>query len=215
MPGKEPAPRAIQKIIKTVQKKNIPAIFTLPQLSQRPSRIVAEATGIKVFTLDRDFPALSIELVMTGLRQRWPGHIKASDHQQALIALKRVDADHLARRTLACLSGGESQRVYLARSLVRNPRLVMLAEPASGIDAVGEADLYRLLESYQLETRATIMMITHDWHVARHHASHVLVLHRRKIGFGPPELALSEKCLRRAFGHIGHTQNMQFLKSDA
>lgn len=180
--------------------------------SQVPPAWIGYVPQIK--TLDRTFPALSVELVISGLKQRWPGRIRADERSQALLALERVNATHLANRPLARLSGGELQRVYLARSLVRSPRLVMLDEPAAGIDAVGEADMYRLLESYQQDNKATVLMITHDWHVAKHHASHVLVLNRHKIGFGPPERALSEECLRRAFGHIGHTHNMNFLKSD-
>lgn len=186
-------------------------IFQKPS-SQVPPTWIGYVPQIK--TLDRTFPALSIELVISGLRQRWPGRIRSSERNQALMTLDRVNAAHLANRPLARLSGGELQRVYLARSLVRSPRLVMLDEPATGIDAVGEADMYRLLESYQQDNNATVLMITHDWHVAKHHASHVLVLNRRKIGFGPPERALSEECLRRAFGHVGHTHNMKFLKSD-
>jgi zinc transport system ATP-binding protein len=104
---------------------------------------------------------------------------------------------------LGRLSGGQLQRVYLARALVRRPRLLLLDEPATGVDRLGEVDLYRHLEAYQEETGATILMITHDWEAA-HHASHVLVLNRRVIGFGPPERALSEECLRQAFGHLGH-----------
>ena len=92
----------------------------------------------------------------------------------------------------------------LARSIVRNPKLVVLDEPATGIDAIGEADLYNLLEAYQEKSKASIMMITHDWHVANHHSDFVLLLNRKQISFGHPKEALSENNLRIAFGHIGH-----------
>jgi zinc transport system ATP-binding protein len=51
-------------------------------------------------------------------------------------------------------------------------------------------------------------MVTHDWNAAAHHASHVLVLDRRQVGFGPPAEALSEATLREAFGHVGHAHAM-------
>jgi len=157
----------------------------------------------QIKTFDRSFPALALELVVSGLRRAWPFRVGEEERERALEALGRVGALALAHRPLGRLSGGELQRVYLARALVRRPRLLLLDEPATGVDRLGEVDLYRHLEAYQEETGATLLMVTHDWNAA-HHASHVLVLNRRVIGFGPPGLALSEECLRRAFGHLGH-----------
>lgn len=84
----------------------------------------------------------------------------------------------------------------------------MLDEPAAGIDAAGADDLYELLEEYQSTHDATIFMVTHDWNVAYHHASHALILNRRQITFGPSHEVLSEENLRRAFGHVGHAHAM-------
>ncbi len=161
-------------------------------------------------TLDRSFPALAIELVASGLRRRWPFRLGAGERKAALSALRRVRGEDLAYRRLSRLSGGELQRVYLARAFVRSPRMLLLDEPATGMDVLGEADMYRMLEQYQRERGATVLMITHDWEAARHHATHVLVLNRRIIGFGPPERALTDECLRRAFGHVGHPHELSF-----
>ena len=161
-------------------------------------------------TLDRSFPALSIELVASGLRRRWPFRLTAREREAARSALRRVRGEDLAHRRLSRLSGGELQRVYLARAFVRGPRMLLLDEPATGMDVLGEADMYRMLEQYQRDHGATVLMITHDWEAARHHATHVLVLNRRVIGFGPPERALSDECLRRAFGHVGHPHELSF-----
>jgi len=119
-----------------------------------------------------------------------------------------VDAEDLAERALSRLSGGELQRVYLARSLIRIPRVVILDEPATGIDVVGSTDLYELLDDYQETHQATVLLVTHDWNAAYHHATHVLLLDGRQVGYGPPETALKEECLREAFGHIGHAHAM-------
>jgi len=168
----------------------------------------------QVKTMDRSFPALSIELVLTGINGRWPWRFQKNEYQKSLQAMERVGAEHLAQRRLSRLSGGELQRVCLARSIVREPKLVMLDEPATGIDVVGEADLYRLLEVYQKETSATIMMVTHDWHAATHHADQVLLLNNKQIGFGKPGKVLTEDNLRLAFGHIGHKHALKFLVND-
>lgn len=162
----------------------------------------------QIKTMDRNFPALAIELVTSGLTRRWPWSVKGNEREKSLEALAMVKSENLAERTLSELSGGELQRVCLARSIVRSPKLVVLDEPATGIDAIGEADLYNLLEAYQEKAKATILMITHDWHVAHHHSDYVLLLNRKQVSFGIPKEALSENNLRIAFGHIGHEHGL-------
>ena len=180
-----------------------------------PQEVPPEYIGYvpQVKTMDRSFPALSIELVQTGLNSRWPWRLSEDNKHKALDALARVGASHLAFRPLAKLSGGELQRICLARSIVRHPRLVMLDEPATGIDFIGEADLYRQLEVYQKETSAIVLMITHDWHAATNHANQVLLLNRKQIAFGTPRQVLTEENLRIAFGHIGHEHGLKFLEN--
>ncbi len=155
-------------------------------------------------TFDRSFPATALELVVSGLRRAWPARIAAREREAACEALDRVGAGRLTDRPLARLSGGELQRAYLARALVRRPELVVLDEPATGVDFLAEHDLNRLLDGYRDETRATVVMVTHDLAAARHHASDVLVINRTVVGYGPPERALSDHCLERAYGHVGH-----------
>lgn len=182
-------------------------------LGRPPREVSADVIGYvpQMKTMDRSFPALAIELVLTGITRRWPWRLRSTEQSRALAALEQVGASHLAQRPLGRLSGGELQRVCLARSIVRQPRLVILDEPATGIDRVGEADMYRMLEAYQKNNGATLIMITHDWHAATHHADQVLLLNRRQISFGPPAEALSEDNLRLAYGHIGHAHQLKFL----
>lgn len=173
---------------------------------ENPHKVDANLVGYvpQLKTMDRKFPALALELVLTGINRSWPWQSRLRDRKKALEALELVGAAHLAKRPLGKLSGGELQRVCLARSFVRQPKIVLLDEPTTGIDAIGERDLYNLLESYQSETGATFVMITHDWHAAMNHADHVLLLNSKQVSFGPPAAALSEDMLRSAFGHVGH-----------
>lgn len=159
-------------------------------------------------TFDRTFPATVLELVVSGLRRSWPAYLKAAERDAARAALAGVGAAKLAGRPLAKLSGGELQRAFLARALVRRPVLVLLDEPATGVDFLAEHDLYDLLERYQQETDATVAMITHDLTAARYHSSRVAVLNRRLHGFGAPEEVLCEGCLKEAFGHHGHAHGI-------
>lgn len=187
-----------------------PSSGSVQVLGARPSAVEAGAVGYvpQVKTLERRFPAIALELVISGARGAWPAKCRKEETRRATDVLDRVGAGHLAQRQLSTLSGGELQRVYLARSLIRRPSLVMLDEPAAGVDLAGTADLYDLLELYQQEHGATIMMVTHDWNVAFHHASHALILNRQQVCFGPSKTVLTEENLRKAFGHVGHAHEM-------
>lgn len=177
---------------------------------RRPSAVEPALVGYvpQVKRLDQTFPARALDLVLTAVRQRWPFWPGRADRTRALQALRRVGAESLADRALDALSGGELQRVYLARTLVRTPHLILLDEPATGIDVAGAADLYDVLEADQAERDTTILMVTHDWNAAYHHATHVLLLDGRQVGFGRPETVLTDASLRDAFGHTGHAHAM-------
>ncbi len=155
-------------------------------------------------TFDRHYPALAIEVVATGLHRSWAWRLTVEDRALCMAALERVDVGAIAERPVGELSGGQLQRVYLARALIRKPSLILLDEPATGVDYVGQADFYALLHDVQKELGTTLVMVTHDLEVASHHASEVLLLNRKQIAFGTPTSVLSQSMLGEAFGHIGH-----------
>jgi zinc transport system ATP-binding protein len=159
-------------------------------------------------TLNREFPATTCDLVASGLHRRWPGRMSKKDHDLVNDLLSHVGADHLCHKQLGHLSGGEIQRVYLARAIVRRPRLLLLDEPATGIDHVGEDDMYSILDEYHSKVDVTILMVTHDWMAAQHHATKALLINRKMISFGPPDESLTDDNLRTAFGHLGHHHMM-------
>jgi len=189
-----------------------PTEGTVEVMGEIPTRVSPALVGYvpQVKTLDRTFPARAEEVVVTGVRRRWPMLRSAADRELARDSLKRVGAEHLIDRPVGHLSGGELQRVYLARAIARRPRLILLDEPATGMDAAGESDMYCLLEEYRRSEGCDVMMITHDWGAARYHASHVMVLNRRVAGFGEPKGTLDDETLRAAFGHIGHDHGMAY-----
>ncbi len=197
-------------LLKVLLGLEAPAAGTVRVLGQLPRAVAAGAVGYvpQIKTFDRSFPAVAVELVLSALHQRWPFGVGDDERMQAVQALDQVGARHLADRALGELSGGELQRVYLARSIIQEPALLLLDEPATGVDRAGAHDLYDLLDAYQERTNATVLMVTHDWNVAYHHASDVLLLDRDQVSYGPPKEALSEDHLREAFGHVGHAHTM-------
>ncbi|MBI5325670.1 MAG: metal ABC transporter ATP-binding protein [Ignavibacteriae bacterium] len=164
----------------------------------------------QIKTLDRTFPALPIELVSTGLNAKWPAAIGKDDNKIIMDSLERVGAGNLARRPLNKLSGGELQRIYLARALIRKPKILVLDEPATGIDWIGEKDIHKIIDEYKTDFNATIIMVTHDWESAYHHADFVLLLNKVAVCFDKPEKAFTEDYLSQTFGHVGHKHEMLF-----
>ncbi len=203
--GKSTLLRAMLGLIK-------PTDGLLRVLGDDPSLMRPMALGYvpQVKTLDRTFPGLGIELVVAGMRSSWPARIKPAERERAMKILEGVAAAHLADRPIGKLSGGELQRLYLARALAHEPRVILLDEPATGMDVPSESDMYHVLDEKQKAEAITVVMITHDWGAAMHHATRAMVMNRRVIGFGSPEEALSEENLREAFGHRGHAHAMRF-----
>ena len=111
---------------------------------------------------------------------------------------------HLENRPLGALSGGELQRVMLAGALSQEPELLILDEPASGIDFKGGEVCCELLERFRKAFGFTQLMVTHDLNTVMAHATHVICLNRTLIAEGEPHAVLSDKVLAKAFGpHVG------------
>jgi zinc transport system ATP-binding protein len=153
------------------------------------------------FEFDRGMPLTVIEVLLMG-RQRRPlffGRDKRFGSEVAEI-LDAVGAAHLADRQLGALSVGEQQRVLLALSLQRGPDLLLLDEPAAGVDYRGEQLLCGLLDTLRERLGFTQVMVSHDLGIVTAHADHVICLNRRLIGEGPPDEILTPDVLEATFG---------------
>lgn len=111
---------------------------------------------------DKDFPISALELVLTGLlyRLKWWGGFGQEDKAKALESLDRVGLSNYKNAAFGTLSGGQAQRVLIARALVSNPKILLLDEPTASVDAQAESEIYQILE--ELRSKMTIIMVTHD-----------------------------------------------------
>lgn len=154
----------------------------------------------------RDFPISVLDVVLLGRLGRGPaiGPWRQADRQAAAAALAEVEAADLAGRRIGTLSGGQLQRVLLARALVGEPRLLILDEPTANIDQRLEGEIFDLLA--RLNTRLTIIVVSHDIGFISGYVSRVaclnrtLVCHATDAVDGPVVEALYGEHVRR----IGH-----------
>ncbi len=108
-------------------------------------------------------------------------------HSQLEDALTLVGAGHVLRRQVADLSGGEMQRVLLARAMLRRPDLLVLDEPVGGVDMAGQAELYDLIAALAHRDGVGILMVSHDLHVVMAATDEVVCLNHHVCCAGHPE----------------------------
>lgn len=118
--------------------------------------------------------------------------------ERVAAAIARVSLD--ARADVAALSGGQRQRAAIARALVRDPLLLVVDEPATGLDVVAQQDLMDLLATLNREQAITIIAVGHDLAQARRHASHIALVSVGRVISGPTETLFTADRLKTAFG---------------
>ncbi len=140
-----------------------------------------------------------------------------NDQCQAHKLLKEVGAEHVYESPLKVLSGGELQRVLLARALVREPDLLVLDEPVQGVDVHGQVELYQLIARIRDQRGCAVLMVSHDLHLVMAATDRVLCLNRHICCSGTPEAVTSHPAYAELFGPLAvknlavyvHDQNHQ------
>ncbi|CAA7620263.1 zinc ABC transporter ATP-binding protein ZnuC [Magnetospirillum sp. UT-4] len=102
-------------------------------------------------------------------------------------SLERVGAGHVLARQVTALSGGELQRVMLARAVLRRPDFLALDEPVGGVDMTGQAELYDLIAGLARDHGSGVLMVSHDLHVVMAATDEVVCLNRHVCCAGHPE----------------------------
>jgi zinc transport system ATP-binding protein len=110
------------------------------------------------------------------------------DRRVALDHLARLGIPHLANRPIGEISGGEQQRVFIARALAVNPRLLVLDEPTISLDACSQDEVYDLINRLKNELQLTVIMVSHDIGAVASQVEDIVCLNRRVHVHSPPPI---------------------------
>ncbi len=141
--------------------------------------------------LDPTFP-ISVKRFLSMAGKPQPDKIEA--------VLQEVGAAHVLGSNMQGLSGGELQRVLLARVLIREPDLLVLDEPVQGVDVHGQMELYQLITDIRDQYQCAVMMVSHDLHLVMAATDRVLCLNQHICCSGSPEAVTNDPSYLELFG---------------
>lgn len=158
---------------------------------------IRHAKGLKIGYVPQK---LQLEASLPMTVRRFLNVPRRVSDQAAERALARVGVSGLKTRSLDALSGGQMQRVLLARALIVEPDVLMLDEPTQGLDQPGQADFYRLIEELRAEMGCAVLMVSHELHVVMSASDRVICLNGHICCEGTPEIVRNAPEYRRLFG---------------
>ena len=126
--------------------------------------------------------------------------IEEPTDEQINIALNLTGVEHLKNNSLSDLSGGEFQRVLIARAIAKQPDLLVLDEPVQGVDFKGEIALYELIKKISEELNCGILLISHDLHVVMAATDFVVCLNGHVCCSGTPQVVAKNNEYQELFG---------------
>ena len=148
-----------------------------------------------------DFPVSALDVVLMGRYREagWLRRVGSDDRRRAELALERLGLGGMGGRHISQFSGGQQQRIFLARALVMEPQVVLLDEPFTGIDAQNRAVFHDAIRGFAADG-VIVLMATHDLDEVATTCSHVCCLNRRLVAFGPTATTYTPEILRATFG---------------
>ncbi|THJ66297.1 metal ABC transporter ATP-binding protein [Arthrobacter echini] len=175
------------------------SLFGLPTTQARKRQLVAYMPQTE--DVDWTFPVSVADVVAMGLYGRLglTRRLRAADRSAVDDALERVGLAELRRRQIGQLSGGQRKRVFIARSIAQDARLLLLDEPFAGVDRTSESTMIDLLKTLRNEGRS-VLVSTHDLAGAPALSDEAILLHGSVLAHGDPTEVLTPQNLALAFG---------------
>jgi iron complex transport system ATP-binding protein len=172
-------------------------------IDQYQRKALARTIAFVPQMLSVDFPFTVFEMVLMG-RSPYLGILGLEEEKDMEIARQAIaftGMENLAHRKLDQLSGGEQQRVFIARAICQEPDVILLDEPTASLDLAYQVRIMDLMERLKNEKGITVVMVSHDVNLAAMYADHLLLLHDGQVLCqGLPDEVLNYKTLEKAYG---------------
>lgn len=198
--GKSTLLRTISRVLPPSQGR---VLLEAADLYKLPARHVARNIAVVAQEQHLEFPFTVADIIMMG---RIP-HLKkfqtegAKDREIVQRAMDLTDVMYLAQRPVNELSGGEKQRVLIARALAQEPSILLLDEPTSYLDLNYQLEIMELLHRLHREQGITIVMVLHDINLASQFCDKLLVLKEGKIyAAGTPRQIINTDFIKKIYG---------------
>ncbi|NHJ33719.1 MAG: metal ABC transporter ATP-binding protein [Asgard group archaeon] len=155
----------------------------------------------QIEAIDRNFPALVKDVVGMGLytQKGFFRRLNKNDDQIVLESLETVGMANLAERPIGHLSGGQQQKVKIARALVNKPEILLVDEPFSALDFKIAKEIAELLAKIYKETEITIVLVSHNLAIIREYCTRAVCMDRRIIWEGNPKSNEFDEAVQRVF----------------
>lgn len=183
--------RVLDQLVRTALRRNL--IAYVPQSEE----------------VDWNFPVLVEDVVMMG-RYGYMGLLRrprAADHQAVEAACVRLGITDLRKRQIGELSGGQKKRVFLARALAQDSRVILLDEPFTGVDATTEEQIIALLRTLRDEGRV-MLVATHNLGSVPEFCDHTVLVKGTVLAYGKTKTVFTAKNLQKTFDGTLHPFDM-------
>ncbi len=141
------------------------------------------------------------EIILLGLVDSLSFRVTPEDQEKVASVMELMSVSQFAGRKISELSGGQRQLVFIAQTLVRNPRVLIMDEPASALDLNKQFKLMNFLRDITREKQFTTLVTLHQMDLAARYADHVVVLDQGSVyGEGRPREVFTERMLREVYG---------------
>jgi len=195
---------SLLKILSGLQKaQNGSVIIKEKNISDYTRRSLSQIMAIVPQQIEVGFPFTVADTVIMG---RTPhlgilGMESKNDFDIAEEAMEFTDVAHLADRKLFQLSGGELQRVIIARAICQQPEIILLDEPTTALDPAHQLKIMDLMERFRKQHNTTIIMVSHDLNLASMYGDRLLLLKEgRVVKTGDPKTVLNKSLLEESYG---------------
>jgi iron complex transport system ATP-binding protein len=196
--GKSTLLKCINRILKT--KRNV-ILIDEQDTSKFDLKALSKMMGFVPQNSGSAFPFTVFDIVMMGRKPYIHWNIGATDNEIVAQVMEFLGISHLAMRYFTELSGGEQQKVIIARALAQQPQLLLLDEPTSSLDLKHQLEILCMLKSLAQSKERSVIVSMHDLNLASRFSDRLLMLKHGVIyALGTPEEVLTEENIEAVYG---------------